>query len=363
MTTGLLYSCRATTGREGKYVSRHMCILQSQCDVIDHLNSNSSQHTKQNIEKYSLLKINKSENLFGDFYETTGRNMSSWEEVYDALDVSSLSKYDYLYLIAGIDLHSSGMTRFGSRVGVFPKDRGQMKFMSHAKVYVSVLAILKAHNVYGIPLHEFQYDTGEISLRLFHEDYRPNPEKYASYYNHDVPEYNIRRLDSLQYYLQKNKQNALFQPEKEIDFTFAYTVLQTSQRQDFPVFVDAVANNFQISKVFTKNYFTGVDTSIDSDLYTNIIARSRFTMILPAYDRKSYAIDRLLTALDADCLPLIHKDCNNPIIESSYDVSLDALTINDPDDTKKYSESVRLELLEYYKSKFLPVRNNLIDFI
>lgn len=363
MKRGLLYSCRATTGREGKYVSRHMCIIQEQCGIIDHLNSNSSQHTKQNIEKYSLLTLNRSVNMYGDFYESVGMNMSSWEEVYNSIDVSPLRQYDYLYLIAGIDLHSSNMTRFGNRVGVFPKDNKQMTWLSHAKVYLNVLALLKAHRTFGIPLHEFQYDTGEISCRLFHEEYRPYPELYASYYNHDVPEYDIVRIDSLQYYLQKSKVNPLFVADKTIDFTFAYTVLKTSKRQDFPVFVNGVANMFPVSKVFTKNYFTGVDTSIDSDLYTDIVSRSRFTMILPAYDRKSYAIDRLLTALSLDCLPLIHHEANNSVVESSYNISLQPLTITDPGDVTRFTESVRLELLEYYKSKLLSVERKFIDFV
>lgn len=361
-TTGLLYSTRATTGREGKYVSRHMCILRSQCDIIDHLNSNDTQHTKQNIEKYSLLKINSSSNLYGDFYLDEGRNMSSWEDVYNNIDVTPLKKYDYLYLMAGIDLHTSGMTRFGNRVGVFPKDRGQIKFVSHGKIFVNVLAMVKAHKVYGIPLHEFQYDTGEISTSLFHKDYRSDDNNYASYYNHDVPEYNIQRLDSLQYYLKENNLRFPFTTEKDIDFTFAYTVLKTSNRQDFPQFIDAMAKNFKVSKIYTKNYFTGVDTSIDSDLYTDLITRTRFTFILPAYDRRSFAIDRFLTSLNSDCLPLLHKDGNMDIMESSYGISLDRLIIREPDDVKRYTEDYRLELLDYYKSKFLKVEKGLVNF-
>ena len=363
LNKGILFSSRATTGREGKYVSRHMCIIKSQCGVIDHLNSNDTQHTKINIEKYSNLKINSSENLYGDFYLEEGRKMSSWEEVYKNIDVTPLKKYNYLYLFAGIDLPSSGMTRFGNRVGVFPKDRGQIKFVSHGKLFVNVLALLKAHREYEIPIHEYQYDTGEIALPLFHEDYRPEPAKYASYYNHDVPEYGIQRMDSLQYYLaDQRSRNTLFSVDKDIDFTFAYTVLKTSNRQDFPQFVDGVASKFKNSKVYTKNYFTGVDTSIDSDLYTDLITRTRFTLILPAYDRKSFAIDRFLTSLNADCLPLLHKDGNMNIMESSYGVSLDKLVISHPDDVKKYTEDYRLELLEYYKDKFLKVEKGLATF-
>jgi hypothetical protein len=254
------------------------------------------------------------------------------------------------------------MTRFGSRVGVFPKDRGQIKFVSHGKVFINVLAMLKAHREYGIPFHEFQYDTGEISVSLFHEDYRPDMSKYASYYNHSIPELNISRLDSLQYYLKKCRSQNIFTVEKDIDFTFAYTVLKTSNRQDYPDFVDSVAACFKDSRVYTKNDFTGVNTSIDSDLYTDLITRTRFTMILPAYDRKSFAIDRFLTSLDHDCLPLLHKDGNRRIVEDSYGVSLDKLVISSSEDVKKYTEDHRLELLEYYKDKFLKVEKGLREF-
>jgi hypothetical protein len=96
--------------------------------------------------------------------------------------------------------------------------------------------------------------------------------------------------------------------------------------------------------------------------YTDIISRARFTMILPAYDRKSYAIDRLITALSLDCLPLIHGDSNNEVVESSYNVCLKPITINSSDDVNRFTESVRKELLEYYKSKFLIVEKKLNSF-
>ena len=361
---GLLYSCRATTGREGKYVSRHMCIIQSQSSIIDHLNSNGTNETAENIENFADIKINKSSNLYGKFYLDEARKMASWEEVYNNLDVTPLKDYDYLYLMAGIDLHSSGMTRTGNRVGVFPRDKGQLKFVSHGKIFTNVLAMLKANREYSIPLHEYQYDTGEISLNLFHQDYVPISELYASYYNHDLPSYGIQRMDSLQYYFQNKRQTSysLFTTQKDVDFCFAYTVLKTSGRKDFPVFIDELAKEFSNTKIFTKNYFTGVDTSIDSDTYSEFVERSRFTMILPAYDRNSYAIDRLITALNSGCLPLLHSECNNEVVEKSYNVDLSPLVIKLPSDVRRFPEHVRLELLEYYQDKILRVERGLVNF-
>lgn len=362
MSKGLLYSTRATTGREGKYVSRHMCILQTQSDIIDHLNSNTGQQTKKNIEKFADISIRESKNLYGDFYMDKGRHMTSWAEVYDNLDVTPLKEYNNLYLMAGIDLHTSGMTRWGNRVNIFPQDRGQLKFISHGKIFVNILAMLKAHKEYDIPFHEYQYDTGEMSLTLFHENYRPHPELYASYYNHEVPEYNIRRMDSLQYYLQNMNKKILCESEKNLDFTFAYSVLKTSGRSEYPRFVNDLAKQFQKSSVFTKNHFTGEDTSIDSDLYTDMITRTRFTLILPAYDRRSFAIDRFITSLNANCLPLLHSDTDRSMVEKSYNVCLDDLVICDPNNLTKFTEKSRIELLEFYKDKFLKVEKGLVDF-
>lgn len=361
MSKGLLYSTRATTGREGKYVSRHMCILQTRSDIIDHLNSNTGQQTKVNIEKFANINIRQSKNLYGDFYLNKGRYMSSWEEVYNELDVTALEEYDSLYLMAGIDLHASEMTRWGKRVGVFPKDRGQLKFISHGKIFTNVLAMLKAHREYRIPLHEFQYDTGEISLSLFHEDYRPHADLYASYYNHAIPEYDIKRLDSLQYYL-NTKRNTMFRNEKSVDFSIAYTVLKTSGRESMPEFVNDIAKQYDKSCLFTKNDFTGENTSIDSDLYNELITKTRFTLILPAYDRKSFSIDRFITSLDSECLPLLHPETTRDVVEESYNVSLDDLVIYDPKDVSRYSEDRRLELLSFYKDKFLKVEKDLVKF-
>jgi hypothetical protein len=293
--------------------------------------------------------------------------MSSWEEVYNSLDVSSLEKYDYLYLFAGIDLDSSNMTRFGNRVGVFPKDSGQMKFESHGKIFTNILAMLKAHKLYNIPIHEYQYDTGEISLTLFHKDFTPDAKLYSSYYNHDIEEYGIKRMDSLQYYFnkldEKNKDyNSIFSTEKDFDFAFAFTVLRTSGRKNYTDFITEVSKCFNKSKLYTKNHFTGVDTSIDSDLYSEIIERSHFTMILPAYDRKSFAIDRFITALHSDCLPLIHPDANYQVIEKSYDVSLQDLLLDSPSKAATFTNDKRDALLSFYKNKFLKFENPLTSF-
>ncbi len=355
---GLIFSSRATTGREGKYVSRHMCILKSQCEILDHLNTGTTKHSKHNIEQFANIKIRESTSEFTQFYLDTLGKFKNWAELYTALDVSNLKQYAHLYLMAGIDLHNSDMTRFGKMVEIFPISNGQLKFLSHGKIYVNILAMLKAHKEYGIPLHEYQYDTGEIPLSKFHKNYLPE-NNYVTYHNYDIPEYDVHRMDSLQFYLNDVKTESFFDIDKDIDFTFAYTVLKTSNRQDFPKFVDAIATNFNSTKIFTKNHFTDVDTSIDSDIYTELIKRTKYTMILPAYEKKSFAIDRFITALDSDCLPLLSGKCIINDVESSYDASLTDLLINDVNDVKKFSENNRQELLQYYKDKFLPVRKQL----
>jgi len=361
MRKGTLLSARSIGGREGKYSSRHMKIVETLCDNVYHLDTNRGGSIKNKIAKYSGLDVKASLNLYGEYYEKEVTQMKTWDEAYDKLDASLLADNDHLFIFSGIDLYRSNMTRFGKRVNVFPKDSGQLKFRSHGKLFTIILAMVKANREYGIPLHEYQYDTGEISTNLFHPDYRPLKDLYHTYHNYNIPTYDIHRMDSLQYYL-NSKENGIFdfEPEKTVDFSFAYTVLKNSKRKDFPEFVNAVVSNFEENRIFTINDFTGVDTSIDPETYYRLIRSTRFTMILPAYERISFAIDRFITSLHCNCLPMLVSGCPVDDVESSYGISLKELIIEKPEDVKRYTESVRIELLEKYREKFLKYERGFI---
>lgn len=343
---GIFYTTRAVSGREGKNIIRHMKAIESQSDDITFMTTGSTDAGKRYIETHGSMKIDRTETAFTEWYQDEAINLGDWQEVYEKLDVSRLEQYDNLYLIGGLDLHRSNLTRYGSRVGVFPKDKGQLKFQSCGVHLCNILALLKAHNEFGIPLHEISYDPNEMAMNLFHEDYRPKNE-YHCYHGYDIPKYGIKRLDSLQYYLLNKSGFPDDFSEKTIDFTFGYTVLQKSGREKFVDDVNRIATSYKTYQVHCKNEYTGEDTHIDNDAYLDKIGRSRFTLMLPSYDTHCFSNYRFVESLYRDCLPLIHPACNISDVNDSFGVDLSVLKF------AHMEEEMRLELLNHLKKIFL----------
>lgn len=348
---GLIYSARPISGREGKIVIRHMNIIGQTCDEVDILSTTKTDGAKIALSRYGNVEVDNYYNHYGHYYETLVPLMSSWMEVYNSIDVTPLQQYDKLFIVGGMDLWRSELTRVGKRSGVFPNDGGQIKFQSVGAHCTNILAILKAHNLYNIPLHEIAIDPNEISCGLFHEDVRPTTDYYL-YHGYDIPAYGINRLDSLQAYL-LTKPTPMITRDKITDFTFGLTILEKSNREEFMGDIEDIMAKFQIVNFYIKDYRNGQNTLIDPDAYMNKIEESRFTYMLPSYDRHCFSIYRFIEAINYDCLPLINSACNLVDIQNSFDVDLSPLVTTDIP-----TESRRLELLEYVQDKIMLVEKS-----
>lgn len=353
MTKGIFYTTRAIGGREGQNLARHLAILKAHHEEIDFLTGTSTDSSRKLIYQYSGIMPRQSLNLYGEWYATAAKNMADWMEVYESIDISPLRTYQNLYLIGGLDLHRSNLGRKENRVGVFPRDRGQLKFESAGIHLTNILALLKAHNEYGIPLHELAFDPNEMSLDLFHGDVIPKND-FNLYHGYDIPLYGAKRLDSLQYYFNHRQESpaGLFfiedEDKKIYDFTFGYTVLKNSGRDHYPEFVDQMATTFSEPRLYVKNEYTGENTHVDNDIYLGEIAHSKYTLMLPSYDKHCFSIYRFVESLYHDCLPLIHPDCNIKDVGESFGVDMSILVRTGP-----FPEKERLETLEHFKGQFL----------
>lgn len=351
MTTGIFYTTRSVGGREGKNIIHHMSVLQSQNDSVDLLTSAKTTAGQRMIEENAHMSINSQQNLYSDFYEQEAKLMGDWRTVYDNIDVTSLKSYSNLYLIGGLDLWRSNLTRTGKRSGIFPHDSGQLKFESVGIHCCNILALLKAHREYGIPLHELAFDPNEMAIGLFNPSVSTG-DNYTLYHGYNIPSYEISRLDSLQYYF-ANLPVSLFDEEsdKKYDFTFGYSMMPKSGREHYSDYITLVSQQFKSSNLYVKNSLTGEDTTLERDAYLSKIKQSRFTFMLPSYDNHCFSVYRFVEAIHNDCLPLIHPDCNLTDIMATFDIDLAPLVV-----TTAPSESNRVELLETLKDKVLPFK-------
>lgn len=346
MKNSLIYSAWGITSEPTKNLINQIRILNTTDSKINLLTNATTDSGKKYIENIANIKIREQINLFSNFYENRVKKLENWIQVYDELNVCDLEKYDAFYIFGGIFSSASKLRRGTDRNYVFPRDNGQLRFESIGKHLLNILAVLKAHTDYCIPIHDICYDPLEYSLSLFHPDYQPKS-NYFLYHGYDMPAYNMHRLDSMQYYL--NFKKKFFQIEKTLDFVFGMTVME-ADRMSYYEYADLFSKKFQRNFFVANNKFNNINTFVDRDKYLNFISASKYTLILPAYDTNSFSIYRLIESLSNDCLPFIHQDCIIDDVEKSFNVDLSMLKTD-----KIFSESQRLEILEYLKSKILVV--------
>lgn len=338
----LLFTTRAVNGWESGSLLPHFSLLNGK--NVDLLTMNKTKSSQNKIGEFGL-RISNTINPYNLFYDLNKNVCDTWEEIYKAIDVYNLQFYDAFYIIGNLDLWRSNLTRKSNRVGKFPKDSGQLKFISTGKHLVGLLAILKAHHRYKIPIHELVLDPNEITMDLYHPDYVPDKNFHFIYHGYDIPEYNIQRVDSLQYHY--GIQSRFDFLDKEIDFVFGYNVLQNSGREKYVDELEDFRRNFDTSAIYVKNYQNGDDYTISKEKYLGLIERSKYTYMLPAYDKNCFSIYRFIESINLNCLPLIHPDCKVEDVEKSFDIELSDLK------NFKITESNRLEKIEYLKEKML----------
>jgi hypothetical protein len=350
----IAYSTRPYTGNAGTNVMVNSKILDHLEDECDLLMTTKTTKTIDKIREKSTYNFRQGVNFFHTWYHTVGKNLKDWDEVYEKIDVTPLKDYKNIFIFGGLLSEGAALKRGSKLEGEFPHQcRGQIKFVSIGVHICYTLALLKANKEYGIPIHEVVYDPQELSMDLYHESYRPT-ENYYFYHNYEIPKYNIRRLDTLQYYNQANPQEPV---EKDYDFIFGFSII-TKDRLPQLEKVNKITSMFQNKKLFNINKFTGEYNFIPRLDYLNYIKRAKYTLIVPAYDAECMSILRIVESLNLDCLPLIEESCVLGELEKSYDVDMSHLVVDS--NFKIFSEEERIRLLRYYKSKFCKFEKSFI---
>lgn len=207
---------------------------------------------------------------------------------------------------------------------------------------------------YHIPIHEVCFDPDENSvsqLDIVDLD-------VTTYHGYDIKEYGYVRLDSLQYHLMHTE--PLF-TDKIYDVMFGMTV--TAQKR-YAAWLRL--NGFLSTRSHTRHMFVHntkstppIYESVVRNRYMEYLAKSKYTVVIPAYNDQMFSSYRFIEAIFYDCLPLVCEDCRYEEFTQSYGIDNDVFKrivvgyddINKTIDT--LSESDRKSLVEYFKSKVI----------
>lgn len=349
MPTGLIYSTRPLSGRFVVSLIQQFKVAETLCDKLDLLTTTKSSTNLDYVEGISGLSLTW-KNYFNKQYEVFVKESANWEAVYEALDVSELLKYDHIFVFGGLLSDGSGLQRGTKRSTTFPvNDRHQLKFTSVGLPITCILAILKANREYGIPVHEMAYDPQEVSMNQFHTNFKP-ASNYTLYHGYDLDSYKMKRLDSLQYF-NRTKPDLLTSADKTIDFVFGFTII-TEDRLWLKDVADAVAKNFNTSKIFVHDKLTGESNFLDRDIYLGLIEKAKYTLIIPAYDQSAVSIYRIVESLELGCIPLFHHKVNVAHLEKSFGKIDPRLILPEDNSFTPFTNFERCDIIDSMKSKF-----------
>lgn len=343
----LVYTSSAISSNWSESARQQLSILKDiGVNSVDILSVQKTDLHISHFERECGLKINRVDYYREDYYDNV-TNLENWEEAYKHCDVSHLEEYDLIVVTGGMLSEGAAAQRGMKLDGVFPVGcSGQIKYLSIGVRFYHMLAICKANKEAGIKVYEIAHDPLELSLDIWHPNYRPT-ENYKLFHGYDDPEYNLHRLDSLQYYL---KNRALkFDTEKKVDFVFGYTI-KIKAREWVRDEVERIASLFDSKEIYVDDKFKKINTSVSRNDYLYKVARAKYTLIIPSYCPRSMSNYRVVESLWYECLPLFHEKCNIKLLEDSFGVDLSRLVVTE--DWKPFTDSERIDTVNYLKSKF-----------
>lgn len=292
------------------------------------------------------------------------KKYSSWRDYLNAVDLfSELDNVEQI-IIAGNPLSTnSGINREKNAIGSLMDTQKFMGFASTTNFMVGMLQIVNLAKRNGSKVHNLIRDPLENTLS--HTNYLP-ASIHEDYHDYDSPSYKFHRFDGYQHYLLNHSPVKLFEPDKELDFIFGFSVITHERISVYERFVAGVNVEGTRNQIFIKNKFKDIDSFIDRDAYLDIIEKSRFTLQVPSYDKNHFSTARLVESLHRDCLPFISNDTVVDEWAKSFNIGqdlLDELIVDYSEIQQKIeetSEKKRLELLNTMKEKILVYEKGLL---
>lgn len=350
----LIYTTRGVTSKFVQSLIEQMSFLKLYEDKYDFVLLTDARTDSAQNEIERTAKIEFSEVIHTNliFEQIVKGKYEKWIDFYnDENNSLNVDNVKHIIIFGGLLSSACGMIREKNHLNRFLYNKEQMKFISNGKPITSILLLLKFAKKVNAKVHEICYDTCENSIDLI--DIKP--ENYVLYHGYDFPEYNMKRLDNLQYFL-LNEETIENDDTKDYDLVFGLTVLTKKREATYTRIKNSIdrIDNCKV-QFFVKHKFLDIDTFVNRNHYLSYIQRSRFTLIATPYDKKQFSIYRFIESVYYDCLPLILNDVNVEDFKNTFEIPDDKikeLTVS-YDNIQFLEEDRRLVLLDYFRKKVL----------
>jgi hypothetical protein len=365
----VIYLARGATGQLTRSLVEHLAFLSAYSDKYDfvYVTKNKTFQCADFITEVTGIQFAKKISIDEVWQKDVQSNVHpTWLNFMKKRDwFGHLENVKHIVLASSLLSEATGWTRRLKQVNKHVKVRNQMLFVSNSKPFATILQLMKLAQKTGAHFHEIAFDPDEYSMDLL-SDVVPLP-KHTLYHGYDIPEYGAKRLDAIQYYLMNgdNPLEAMFSLEdkKEFDLVFGYTAV-TPGREKFHDKVDTLLTKYA-NKLSTRTFVyhrnLGINTLVDRPVYLDFIRRSKFTLMLPAYDTSQFSYIRFIESIHNNCLPLLGNDVMIDAFAKSYGFTSDDFNEirHNYSTLPRISEKLRIDLLSRFKEKlFTPFRES-----
>lgn len=131
--------------------------------------------------------------------------------------------------------------------------------------------------------------------------FEPSEINYVRHFPYSSARYNFERSDM---FLDTYRNNWSFDVDKTYDFIFGYTVLTDDRCGNLYDLLVSKLSDFKI-EILLRDNKKDIDTFVNKDVYISKLRRSKFTLIIPAYENDTFSAFRYIEAIYNNCLPLI----------------------------------------------------------
>lgn len=216
-----------------------------------------------------------------------------WKNLDDIIEKYSIDRYLLFYLnIMG-----------EHRVGGDPKSELHYKNSLEDDNYLNKFNIV-FHATRGILTNYYISVVKNIeSLHIITDPHEYDAIKNRHYF-YDAPEENLKYLPYIEYgFIYKRD---LPVKEKTEDFTFGCTILSKDRSHLSESLVEL--QSVEGFNVYVKDKFLKRDNMVNNRIYNESLSKSKFTMIVPSYDKNHFSSIRFFEALAMKTIPLIHEE-------------------------------------------------------
>ena len=360
----LVYSTRAVSSKHMQSLFEEMLVLREFAENIHYMSFTKTSKGYEKVKKMSQLDdLIETPHNYLKWYteEVASRKLTDWDDIIDKIDIRPFRGFNRIYVWGGlINSVCARRPKQLKTIVTFPYQCSKV-WTSLGIQYINILAILKAHREYGIPITEIMHDPGEASLNLIEtERLKVNPEKYDLKFNYAIPSYGVEKFDCMQYFLRHDRNaghaKLYFTAPRKYDFTFGYTVVMEDRNVNDDELVKLINSKFDNPNIFVKHKFKNINTFVSRDEYLDYIDRSDYTLIIPSYEKDQVSIIRIIEAVDRNCLPLFTEDNNwSALLESFPDFDYKKFIINDK--WQKLDKEEYIDLLLHAKNIFLGIND------